>query len=70
VITCLHEHAQIKDNSVKGVLTVQVIEGKMRVTTSSGTMEISKGQLVSFNPEVQHTIDALDETVLLISNSN
>lgn len=68
VLVCLHEKAFF-DNLVDGIFTIQVLEGKVRVRTMEGDMELRAGNLVTFHPGVAHTIEATDEAVLLFTNS-
>lgn len=68
VLVCLHEKAFF-DNEVDGVFTIQVLEGRVRVRTVEGDMDLRSGNLVTFHPGVAHTIEATDNAVLLLTNS-
>jgi quercetin dioxygenase-like cupin family protein len=67
VLTCLHKEAEIKDNTVEGLLTVQVIEGSIDFIVATGAMTLEKNQLITLHPDIQHTIKAKEETVLLLT---
>src|SRR5690242_21187854 len=62
VLTCLHKDALIKDNSVDGIFQVQVLDGRIRVATADGDMEIEEGEMIVFHPRIRHTIEALKKS--------
>ncbi len=70
VITCLHKDALIKDNSVDGILQVQVLGGRIRVTTADGDIDMEEGKMIVFHPGVRHTIEALKKSSLLLQTIN
>jgi quercetin dioxygenase-like cupin family protein len=70
VITCLHKDAAIEDNSVEGLFQVQVLDGKIRVTTVDGDAEMKQGEMMVFHPNVQHSIKALKKSTLLLQTIN
>src|SRR5215467_12850390 len=50
VLSCLHKDAVIKDNTVDGIFQVQVLDGKIRVTTDAGDTEMKEGEMMVFHP--------------------
>jgi len=70
VLTCLHKDASIKDNSVDGILQVQVLSGKIRITTADGDIEMEKGKMIVFHPGIGHSIQALKKSSLLLQTIN
>jgi quercetin dioxygenase-like cupin family protein len=70
VLTCLHRDAFIKDNTVDGLFQVQVLDGKVRVTTDDGDTEMKEGEMITFHPNVKHTIEALKKSTLLLQTIN
>ena len=66
VLTCLHKDASIKDNNVDGLLQVQVINGKIRVTTDDGDVEMKEGEMIIFHLNVHHSITAMKKSTLLL----
>jgi quercetin dioxygenase-like cupin family protein len=70
VLTCLHKDALIKDNLVDGILQVQVLSGRIRVTTADGDIDMEEGKMVVFHPGVQHSIEALKKSSLLLQTIN
>jgi quercetin dioxygenase-like cupin family protein len=70
VLTCLHKDASIKDNSVDGLFQVQVLDGKIRIITDDGDAEMKQGEMIVFHPNVQHTIEALKKSTLVLQTIN
>ena len=70
VLTCLHKDAMIKDNSVDGILQVQVLGGRIRVTTADGDIDMEEGEMIVFHPGIRHTIEALKKSSLLLQTVN
>jgi len=70
VLTCLHKDALIKDNSVDGILQVQVLGGRIRVTTADGDIDMEEGEMIVFHPGIRHTIEALKKSSLLLQTIN
>ena len=70
VLTCLHKDASIKDNTVDGLFQVQVLDGKARITTDDGDIEMKEGEMITFHPNVRHSIEALKKSTLLLQTIN
>jgi quercetin dioxygenase-like cupin family protein len=68
VVTCLHKNAIIEKNSVDGWLTVQVLDGIADFTVKEKTMTLTRNQLLTLHPGVEHTIEAKKDTTLLLTN--
>lgn len=68
VISALQSGAAIRDNSVNGFLTIQVMEGSTRITTADGDIDAVKNQVFVFHPKVTHSITALTDSILLLTN--
>jgi quercetin dioxygenase-like cupin family protein len=68
VLTILHKKAEIKDNKVDGLVTLQVIEGMIRVSTIDGDIEMKEKQLISLHSNEPHSIEALSDCAFLLFN--
>jgi quercetin dioxygenase-like cupin family protein len=66
VLTCLHKGAAIKDNSVDGLFQVLVLDGRVRVTTIDGDIDMKENEMITFHPNVQHTIEAVKKSTVLL----
>ncbi len=70
VLSCLHKDASIKENSVDGLFQVQVLDGKIRISTDDGDAEMKEGEMIVFHPNVRHSIEALKKSTLLLQTIN
>ncbi len=70
VLSCLHKEASIKENSVDGLFQVQVLDGKIRISTDDGDAEMKEGEMIVFHPNVRHSIEALKKSTLLLQTIN
>lgn len=68
VITVLQANAAIRENTVDGFFTLQVIKGNARITTPDGDIDISEGRLLALHPGVPHSVLAITDTVFLLCN--
>ena len=70
VVVGLHEKAVFKNNVVDGIVTIQVVEGKIRITAPDGEIDLKPNQLVTFHRCIDHSIEALDESVIILTNNS
>lgn len=68
VLICIKEAAVIGSNSIDGLMSVQVLEGKIKMQVETETVELLKGQLINLHAFIQHSIEAMEESILLITN--
>ena len=66
VLTVMHEGAIAPENVTDELLTLQVIEGTIKVTTVNGDVELKQHQLISFHSKVPHSITATTEAAFMI----
>ncbi len=70
VVTALQAAAAIDHNNVQAHMTVQVIEGDVRVVTTDGDVDMKSGNMIAFHPAIPHTIHAITDVILLITIYN
>ena len=68
VVTVLHKGARLEENEIDGLVTIQVIEGTVTVTTPDGDFDLHEKQLVNLHHCQQHSIEAREDSALLITN--
>jgi quercetin dioxygenase-like cupin family protein len=68
VLTCLHADAEINDNLVDGILTIEVLDGRIRLVTEVETYDLKARSLATLRANVPHSIKAEKRSVLLITN--
>lgn len=70
VLTCLHARAIMHDVLVDGIFTIHVLEGVIRVRTPDGEVDMQANQVITFHQLVDHSIEAMMDSVLLFTNNS
>jgi len=65
----LQKGVQLPWHDVRGALSLQILRGRLQVTTSEGKMDLVPGALVVLDGRVQHTAVAMSDCVMLITIS-
>jgi quercetin dioxygenase-like cupin family protein len=53
---------------VDGFLTIQVLNGRVQIKTPDGDIEAEERQIITFHPGVHHSVKALSNACLLLTN--
>lgn len=67
VLMGLHEHAELKTHKANGVISVQVLEGKINFTTEQQEVTIDKGQMIALQENILHSVKALTDSFFLLT---
>lgn len=67
VLIALHTGAEMKTHSADGIISVQVIDGKMKFNTDNLSVELNKGQMLALHKGIQHSVLAVEETIFLLT---
>lgn len=70
VLTCLRAKAIMHEVSVDGIFTIHVLEGIVRVRTPDGEVDMQGNQIITFHQLVDHSIEAMMDSVLLFTNNS
>ena len=63
----LHENAELKPHKANGVISVQVLEGKINFTAEQQSFLIEKGQMLALQENITHSVMALTESFFLLT---
>lgn len=67
VLTALHAGATMKTHTAPGVISVQVLEGRLAFDTAQQSTALAAGQLLVLQAGIPHSVMALEEAVFLLS---
>jgi len=67
VLLGLHKDAEMKTHQANGVISVQVLEGRINFTTEEKTFSLEKGQMIVLHENIPHSVMALEETFFLLT---
>ena len=70
VLTCLRAKATMHDVLVDGLFTIHVLEGIIRVKTPDGEVDMQANQVMTFHQLVDHSLEAMMDSVLLFTNNS
>lgn len=69
VLIAMHGKAAMPMHRADGQLSLQVIEGSLRVHTDGQAITLGKGDLLALHAEVPHAIEAMRESAFLLTLS-
>lgn len=67
VLIALHKGAEMARHTADGIVSVQVLEGKMQFNTEWRSVELSKGQVLALHERIPHSVLALKETIFVLT---
>jgi quercetin dioxygenase-like cupin family protein len=67
VLNHLHAGAKLQEHAARGAATVQVLDGRIRLQIGDETLEVPAGRLAVFDAGVRHSVEAVDDSTLLIT---
>lgn len=67
VLLGLHENAVLKDHKANGVISVQVLEGKVTFSTDQDDVVMNKGQMIALQENIVHKVVAIKECFFLLT---
>ncbi len=68
VLIAMHTGSRIGENCIDGTVTMQVIEGEVELTADEEVVTLHTGQVVMLHNNVNHSLLATEETVMLLTN--
>jgi len=67
VLLGLHQNAELKTHIANGIISVQVLEGKITFTAEQQTVSLEKGQMIALQEKIPHSVLALEESFFLLT---
>ena len=67
VLLALHEGAELKTHTAPGIISVQVLEGRLMFRTAEQATELTQGQLLTLHAGIPHRVTAVTEVVFLLT---
>jgi quercetin dioxygenase-like cupin family protein len=69
VLAALHKGAELEKHQAKGCISIQVLRGRILVRLAEHAIEISKENLLSLDNAIPHAVEALEDSIFLITMS-
>jgi quercetin dioxygenase-like cupin family protein len=67
LLIALHKGAEMTKHTAAGMISVQVLEGRIEFTTDDQSVELDKGQMLALHESIPHRVLALEETIFLLT---
>ena len=67
VLIALHAGAEMKTHTADGIISIQIIDGRMKFNAVNRSAELSKGQMLTLHKDIPHSILAIEETIFLLT---
>ena len=67
VLIALHGGAELPTHTADGMISVQVLEGRLRFGTEEESVLLKNGQLVALHKKIPHSVLALEESMFLLT---
>ena len=67
VLTLLKEGARIREHRTDGSVTIQTLQGYVRLETPDETIDLLPGRLLTLRPGVPHDVDGVEQSAFLLT---
>jgi hypothetical protein len=67
VLVALHKDAKMRTDRPENIFSLQVLKGKVKVTTDLSSTEIEKEMILALHEQVQYSITALKKSIFLLT---
>jgi len=66
VLTLMKAGAVLKEDKAEGNVSIQVLNGRIRINVDHNAIELEQGEMIIVNPGVRHSAEALDASAFVI----
>lgn len=67
ILTTMRAGARLHKHHARGTVLIQVLSGRIRARVLNDVLEVPAGHALALDPNLEHEIDAVDESALLIT---
>ena len=67
VLIALHKNAEMAKHTAEGMISVQVLEGKILFTTDEQSVELEQGGMLALHQNIPHSVLANEEAIFLLT---
>ncbi|HQW83696.1 MAG TPA: cupin domain-containing protein [Ferruginibacter sp.] len=69
VLIALQQGAEMAKHTANGMISVQVLEGKIKFSANNQTVDLNSGQMITLHEQIPHSVLALQESIFLLTLS-
>jgi quercetin dioxygenase-like cupin family protein len=70
VLVIMHAGAEMRPQTVDGIISFHVIEGNLQIATPEQTTEVEAGQILTLHTNIKHSVRAAEETTFILTMTN
>ena len=70
VLIALHAGAEMATHTANGIISVQVLEGRIKFSIDQQSVELTKNQVVTLHERIPHSVLAKEESIFLLTLSS
>lgn len=67
VLMAVRSGGGLREHSASGPISIQVLEGSLRVRLRDRTVELAHGQLLAIESDIRHDVEALSDSAFLLT---
>jgi quercetin dioxygenase-like cupin family protein len=67
IVTVMKAGAQLREHRTDGAVSIQTIEGHLRLGTERGMIDLEQGRLVAIDSDVPHELEAVAESAFILT---
>ncbi|MCC7105680.1 MAG: hypothetical protein IT307_11090 [Chloroflexi bacterium] len=67
LLTVARAGTRIREHRANGWVSIQTLEGSLRIATAGDTSNVPSGCLLTLEPEVRHDVEAIEESAFLVT---
>ena len=67
VLIALHKDAEMLKHTIDGLISIQVIEGEILITTEKQSDELGPGEMLALHENIPHNVLAKKESIFLLT---
>jgi quercetin dioxygenase-like cupin family protein len=67
IVTIMKTGARLREHQTDGAVSIQTIQGHVRLSTTQGVVDLPEGRLVALRSGVSHDLEAVDESAFLLT---
>ena len=67
VLIALHKDAEMIKHTIDGMISIQVIEGEIFITTEKQSAELGPGEILALHQNIPHNVLAKKESIFLLT---
>jgi quercetin dioxygenase-like cupin family protein len=67
VLIALHQGSEMARHIADGIISVQVLEGRIQFNTDQQSVVLDKGHMLALHEKIPHSVKALHESIFLLT---